>query len=141
LSRGHGTTIRQPPGGGAMKTQTLTLLAACLSALLATRALAQDNHGAGSDVGRGDVHSPGWKKVEELKGDPKSPRFPKVGEDIKREGLPNGLVLYLREDSRLPLLRADMIVKTGSYYEAPDQVEVASFTTAQMREGGTEKIG
>jgi zinc protease len=124
-----------------MKTRTLTLLAIGLGAMLATRALAQDNHGAGSDVGRGDVHSPSWKKVEELKGEPVSPRFPKVGDDIKREVLPNGLVLYLREDPRLPLLRADMIVKTGSYYEAPDQLELSSFALAQMREGGTQKLG
>jgi predicted Zn-dependent peptidase len=51
------------------------------------------------------------------------------------------MVLYLREDPRLPLVRADMIVKTGSYYEAPDQNELSSFTLSQMREGGTEKMG
>ncbi|MEW6743272.1 MAG: pitrilysin family protein [Planctomycetota bacterium] len=98
-------------------------------------------HGTSVDLGRGDAHSPGWKKVEELKGEPLSPRFPKLGEKIKRQVFANGLVLYLREDDRLPLMRAELVVKTGSYYEAPEQPELASFTSAQMREGGTEKLG
>ncbi|MFO0983852.1 MAG: pitrilysin family protein [Planctomycetota bacterium] len=52
----------------------------------------------------------------------------------------NGLVVYLREDARLPLVRADLIMKTGFYYEGADRRDLASFTSAQMREGGTDKL-
>ncbi len=122
-----------------MKNTTMHLVSWVM--LVATARTQELPHGAQGDAGRGDVHSAGWKKVEELRGEPLSPRFPRIGEDIVREVLDNGLVVYLREDRRLPLLRAELVVKTGSYYESPQDLEIASYTATQMREGGTEKLG
>ncbi len=118
------------------------ILAAALFA--AAPAFAQDDgdgHGhAIKSGGRGDRHSPSWDDVMKLKGEPKSPNFPKVGEGIERHVLDNGLVVYLAEDRSLPIVRVELLFRGGDYYEPAAEQGVASFTGSEMRNGGTERM-
>jgi len=55
----------------------------------------------------------------------------------ERYGLPNGLVVYLMEDHRLPLVRGNAIFRAGSRWEPAEKVGLASLTGITMRTGGT----
>ena len=87
-----------------------------------------------------DQHSPGWEKAMALKGDPLPPKFPKVGEEIERVVLENGMVLYLQEDHRLPLLDIVTFVRAGTYYEPADQIGRAGLVGEVLRTGGTRNF-
>jgi zinc protease len=87
---------------------------------------------------RGDKHSEGWARVMKLKGTPMAPNFPKIGEEIERVVLENGLVVYLQEDHRLPLMDATALVRTGSYYETPDELRTSAMVGELLRRGGTK---
>jgi predicted Zn-dependent peptidase len=73
-----------------------------------------------------------------LKGPPLPPTFPEVGDEIERTVLENGLVVYMLEDHRLPLVDAQVMIRTGSYYERPDELRTASLTGELLRSGGTK---
>jgi zinc protease len=73
-----------------------------------------------------------------LKGDPLPPKFPKLGNEIERVVLPNGMILYLQEDHRLPLLDAVAFVRTGTYYEPASEIGRASLVGDVLRTGGTK---
>lgn len=98
---------------------------------------AQDDHSAPLST-RGDKHSAGWAEVMKLKGPPLPPKFPAVGKEIERVVLDNGLIVYLQEDHRLPLLDAVALVRTGSYYESPEELRTASLVGEMLRRGGTK---
>ncbi|MFO0983851.1 MAG: hypothetical protein U1E76_19345 [Planctomycetota bacterium] len=58
-----------------MRSHTITIGMTVILSASALRAQ-EGPHGLKGDIGRGDVHSPGWSKIEELKGEPLGPRFP-----------------------------------------------------------------
>ncbi len=118
-----------------LSTLVLSFLIAC------TWMVAQDGaeHSAVSPE-RGNRHSIGWQKALALKGPPVAPKFPKVGKEVERDVLDNGLVVYLQEDHRLPLLDATVLVRTGTYYESPDQLGTASLVGELLRSGGTKAL-
>ena len=62
-----------------------------------------------------------------LKGAPLPPKFPKVGGEIERTVLDNGMVIYLLEDHRLPLVDATVLVRTGTYYDSAAELRTALF--------------
>ncbi|MBI4460812.1 MAG: insulinase family protein [Acidobacteria bacterium] len=99
---------------------------------------AQEGEHAGRVSGRGDRHSPGWDRAMKLKGQPLPPKFPKIGVDVERVVLENGMVVYLQEDHRLPLLDAIALVRTGTYYEPPDELGTADLVDELLRTGGTK---
>ena len=51
--------------------------------------------------------------------------------------LSNGMIVYLLEDRTLPLIEGSVVVRTGSQYEPPDKIGLASLTGQVMRTGGT----
>jgi zinc protease len=51
--------------------------------------------------------------------------------------LPNGMVVMLLEDHELPLVEATARVRTGSRFEPPDKVGLASLAGTVQRTGGT----
>ncbi len=85
-------------------------------------------------------HSPGWERAMALKGDPLPPKFPKLGAEIERVVLPNGMALYLQEDHRLPLLNAVAFVRTGTYYEPAAEIGRAGLVGEVLRSGGTKSF-
>ena len=82
--------------------------------------------------------SPGSELVERMTFPPLDLTVPRVGREVERRVLPNGLVLYLASDPSLPVLKAYALFRAGSLYEEPSRPGVAQFTAAQLRSGGTE---
>ena len=99
---------------------------------------AQEGEHIGGAVGRGDRHSAGWDNAMRLKGKPLPPKFPKVGVDVERVVLENGMVVYLQEDHRLPLIDAVALVRTGSYYEPAADLGMADLVGELLLTGGTK---
>ena len=71
-------------------------------------------------------------------------KYPRLSElkmpEVKREVLPNGIILFLVEDHELPLIELSALIKVGSVYEPVDKVGLAAITGAVMRTGGTAKM-
>ncbi len=82
--------------------------------------------------------SEGLKYVESLKFPPLQFQFPKVGREIKRVKLSNGIILYLREDHTSPDIQIYGIIRTGCAYETKDEHGVAFLTGKVLRTGGTK---
>ncbi|OFV96838.1 MAG: hypothetical protein A3F68_01145 [Acidobacteria bacterium RIFCSPLOWO2_12_FULL_54_10] len=99
---------------------------------------AQQGELRGGASSRGDRHSQGWDTAMRLKGQPLPPKFPKIGVDVDRMVLENGIVLYLQEDHRLPLLDAIIFIRTGSYYESAAELGLADLAGDLLRSGGTK---
>lgn len=57
--------------------------------------------------------------------------------EIRRKVLSNGMILFTLEDHELPLIQARAVIRTGSVYEPPEKVGLASITGTVMRTGGT----
>ncbi len=68
-------------------------------------------------------------------------KYPKLRKieipEVERRVLSNGVVLFLLEDHRLPLINARILVKTGSIFEPADKVGLAGITGEVLRTGGT----
>jgi predicted Zn-dependent peptidase len=107
--------------------------------IAASSARAQSEH-APVISSRGDKHSEGWAKAMRLKGAPLPPKFPKVGQEIERVVLDNGLIVYMMEDHRLPLVDAQVIIRTGTYYATADELRIPQLTAEIMRSGGTKNL-
>jgi len=109
-------------------------------ALLCVAAMAQEGEHSAPVSTRGNKHSEGWAKAMRLKGPPLPPKFPRVGVEIERTVLDNGLIVYMQEDHRLPLVDAQVLIRTGSYYESPDELRTANLTGELLRTGGTRNF-
>ena len=66
--------------------------------------------------------------------------IPKVGTDVERVVLDNGLILYLYEDHRLPIFTAAVQVRCGSIYDPPEKNGLSGLVGTVMRSGGTKSI-
>jgi zinc protease len=54
--------------------------------------------------------------------------------------LPNGMVLLLLEDHELPVVNVMIRIRTGSIFDPPDKVGLASLTGTVMRSGGSQSV-
>lgn len=84
--------------------------------------------------------SPGSALVERMAFPPLQLTIPRVGTDVQRRVLPNGMVLYVASDPSLPVLRAYAAFRAGTLYEDLARPGVAQFTASQLRAGGTESM-
>lgn len=55
------------------------------------------------------------------------------------ERLDNGLTIYMLEDHSLPLVRAFMLIDSGSLYDPKGKTGLSDFAMEALREGGTYK--
>lgn len=70
----------------------------------------------------------------------KYPPLPEIQlPNYDRYQLNNGMVIYLVEDHKLPLINGSAIIRTGSRFEPENQVGLAEITGNLIRTGGTEK--
>ncbi len=99
---------------------------------------AQMGEHGGASATRGDSHSAGWDQAMKLKGPPIAPTFPEVGKEIERVVFDNGMIVYIQEDHRLPLLDVNVLVRTGSYYEPAGELGTAALAGELLRTGGTK---
>lgn len=88
----------------------------------------------------GPRHSPGAEVVERLRFSPLQITVPRVGREVERRVLPNGIILYLAEDRSLPLLDAYAVFRAGSLYEPTARPGAAQLTASQLRNGGTTRL-
>jgi predicted Zn-dependent peptidase len=84
--------------------------------------------------------SPGAAAVAALRFPPLALRVPRVGVDVARHVLPNGLVIYLTEDRSLPRVRFTAIARSGFLYEPRERAGVATLLGSQLRAGGTTRL-
>ena len=85
--------------------------------------------------------SPGAAAIEALTFPPLVLRVPKLGREVARHVLPNGIVVYLQEDRSLPLVQVTASVRGGSLHEPADRRGVATLLGSQLRAGGTARLG
>jgi len=102
-----------------------------LAVLLSGCALAGSNQ-------RTALGSPGSALVQRMRIPALELTIPRVGREVERRVLPNGLVLYLASDRSLPVFKAYALFRAGSLYEEPSRPGAAQFTASQLRSGGTE---
>jgi zinc protease len=84
--------------------------------------------------------SPGAALVQRMTIPPLELSIPRVGREVERRVLSNGLVLYLASDRSLPVFKAYALFRAGSLYEEPSKPGVAQFTASQLRSGGTQRM-
>ncbi len=65
---------------------------------------------------------------------------PEVGKDVQRTVLDNGMIVYLMEDHRLPLLNVTVLVRCGEAYVPDKDMAIPEITGDVMRTGGTTHI-
>ncbi|MDX2472869.1 MAG: pitrilysin family protein, partial [Candidatus Krumholzibacteria bacterium] len=72
-----------------------------------------------------------WEKI----------KIPELNEIVmptyERVELDNGMILYLSEDHKFPLVELSATIDVGSFYEPADKVGLAGMTGTVMRSGGT----
>jgi len=66
---------------------------------------------------------------------------PEVGREVRREVLDNGMILYLMENHRLPILDATAMIHCGYAYEPIEKMALPDIAATVMRTGGTAAIG
>jgi predicted Zn-dependent peptidase len=85
--------------------------------------------------------SEGSKLVEKLGFDEITWDVPKLGVDVIVDTLPNGMVLFMMEDHRLPMVNVRGLIRTGNMYDPIGKEGLADLTARIMRVGGTESLG
>ncbi|MBD3168552.1 MAG: insulinase family protein [candidate division Zixibacteria bacterium] len=84
--------------------------------------------------------SKGSEIIESFEFDPVEWDVPRIGKEVKREELKNGMVLFLMEDHELPLINIRALIRTGDIY-VPGRLDgIAGLTGIVMRTGGTESL-
>jgi predicted Zn-dependent peptidase len=87
----------------------------------------------------GPRQSPGSELVRRMTFSPLQVTIPRVGREVDRRVLGNGIILYLAEDQSLPVLDVYAVFRAGSLYETAARPGVAQFTASQLRNGGTTR--
>lgn len=88
----------------------------------------------------GPRQSPGSALVRQMTFPPLQLTIPRIGREVERRVLPNGIILYLAEDRSLPVLDAYALFRAGSLYEPTARPGVAQLTASQLRNGGTASL-
>ena len=83
--------------------------------------------------------SAGSELVHRMTFPPLQVTIPRVGREVERHVLPNGMILYLAEDHSLPILDVSTVFRAGSLYESAARPGAARFTASQLRNGGTSQ--
>ncbi|HBC45597.1 MAG TPA: insulinase family protein [candidate division Zixibacteria bacterium] len=84
--------------------------------------------------------SPASKVIANMKFPELSWKVPEVGKDVTRTVLPNGIIVYLKEDHTLPIINAHAMVKAGEIYDSKADMEIGDLTGTLMRAGGTKSF-
>jgi len=82
--------------------------------------------------------SPGRRIVDKMKFPPLNWRIPRVGVEVTRRVLSNGLVVYLLPDPSVPRVQARLLVRGGRLHEPLEKCGLAGLATTVQRTGGTK---
>jgi len=88
----------------------------------------------------GPRQSPGSELVRRMSFPPLQVTVPRVGREVERRLLDNGIILYLAEDRSLPVLDAYAVFRAGTLYEPTSRPGLAQLTASQLRNGGTQRL-
>ncbi|MCM2271616.1 MAG: insulinase family protein [candidate division Zixibacteria bacterium] len=86
------------------------------------------------------VKSQGSKMIEKLTGKPVDVRIPRIGLDVERVVLANGMIVYLYENDRLPTLSLTTMIRCGSVYDSKEKDGLSQLVGTVMRTGGSTSI-
>lgn len=86
---------------------------------------------------RGATRSRGFHEIRRMAFAPLDLALPRVGREVQRRVMPNGLVLYLYPDRRLPLVEATALIRGGTAYEGDETWTAMVLLGSQLRAGGT----
>jgi predicted Zn-dependent peptidase len=84
--------------------------------------------------------SVGSKTIAKLSGKAPDVQIPKVGTDVERIVLDNGLIVYLYENHRLPILNISTMIRCGSVYDSEDKAGISELIGTVIRTGGSKTI-
>jgi zinc protease len=84
--------------------------------------------------------SPGSKLVNSLELKTLNWQIPRVGVEVKRIVLDNGMIVFLLPNHELPLVDANLLIRTGEIYEPPTNMAIPDLTGTLMRTGGTKTM-
>ncbi len=84
--------------------------------------------------------SAGAKIIDGLSQEKIQLTIPRVGAGIERVVLNNGMIVFLYEDHRFPLLNASAMIHCGSIYDPLEKNGLSSLFGTVMRSGGTKSI-
>lgn len=84
--------------------------------------------------------SVGSKTIEKLTSSKLEAKIPKVGVDVERIVLDNGMIIYLYENHRLPTFSLTTMVRCGSVYDPSDKNGLSQIVGTVMRTGGTTTL-
>jgi zinc protease len=87
-----------------------------------------------------EATSPASKVIANMKFPELQWNVPVVGKDVIRTVLPNGMIIYMKEDHTLPIINAHALIRTGSIYDSKENMELADMTGSLMRSGGTKSF-
>jgi predicted Zn-dependent peptidase len=117
---------------------TLVFVFLLIIQFLVIPVFAQEKQGNAADKEKAKPQSEAMKYIEKLKFKPLDFHVPQIGKEIDRVQLKNGMILFLREDHRYPVVMIEGIIRTGQAYEKKERYGVAGLTGTLMRTGGTK---
>jgi zinc protease len=116
------------------------ILLMILAVITSVTVLASQQQGGAKPEDASKPPSEAMKIIEKMQFKPITVKVPKIGKDVERVVLKNGMILYLKEDNRYPVVNIRGAVRTGEVYENRDKFGVARLTGKVMRTGGTRKM-
>lgn len=84
--------------------------------------------------------SEGGKLIAAFEYEPIDWQVPTLGTDVERYVAPNGMVVYLREDHKLPEFRIRALIRCGSLYDSNDDAGLSGLVGTVLRSGGTKSM-
>ncbi len=93
----------------------------------------------GSSIAQ-EATSPASKVIANMKFPDLNWKVPEVGKEVTRTVLPNGIILYLKEDHTLPTVSGHALIRTGSIYDSKENMDIGDLTGTVMRSGGTKSF-
>jgi zinc protease len=84
--------------------------------------------------------SPLGTRIAKMTFPPFSWHVPRVGTEIVRSVLPNGLVVYIYSDRSVPVTHVQTVFKGGRLYETAEEDQAADLLGSFLRMGGTEAL-
>jgi predicted Zn-dependent peptidase len=87
-----------------------------------------------------NIASPGAKLVNGLEKKAINWKIPRVGAEVKRAVLDNGMIVFLLPYHELPLVDASILIRTGEIYEPAANMAIPGMAGTLMRTGGTRTL-
>lgn len=92
------------------------------------------------EIDKNKPPSQGRQIIDQMTFKPIEFNIPKVGREVERVVLPNGIVLFVMEDKRLPQISVRGLIPMGSRFESRENYGISRLTAEVLRTGGTKNL-